>query len=218
MEEGKMSLSTEELAREGAELLPDKEVLSILDLFVNLDIGLDLAAPIDLAVAANANVAAAVNASATANVLTIGSDAFALASQGTMITQYISGEAIAYAPQDASISQGSDVFNGDGGGGGDPTGGDSTQVTTEGLQALLSGPLLKVEIDAAIDANLAAPVAGAVAANANVAAPINASVAANVLTIDSSSTALAAQTAIIEQTLDDVTASATAEQTADIEQ
>ena len=52
------SLTSQDLAAEGGELLPDKEVLSILDLFVNLDLALDLTAPVDLAVAANANIAA----------------------------------------------------------------------------------------------------------------------------------------------------------------
>src|SRR5215204_5540028 len=95
-------LSSEELALEGGELLPDKEVLSILDLFVNIDLALDLAAPIDLAVAANANVAAPIDAAASANVLSFGSVSTALADQGAIISQHISGEANAIAPQDRS--------------------------------------------------------------------------------------------------------------------
>src|SRR5215217_4849018 len=109
-------LSVDELAREGGELLPDKEVLSVLDLFVNLDIALDLAAPIDLAVAANANVAAPIDAAASANILSFGSSAGALAQQGVSIDQYISGEAIATAPQDAVIDQSNDVIDGGTGG------------------------------------------------------------------------------------------------------
>src|SRR5215212_3436019 len=105
-------LSPHELAAEQGELLPDKEVLSVLDLFVNLDIALDLAAPIDLAVAANANVAAPVDAAATANVLSFGSSSAALAQQGVLIDQYISGSAIATAPQDAVIDQSNDVVDG----------------------------------------------------------------------------------------------------------
>ena len=104
-------LSSEDLALEGGELLPDKEVLSILDLFVNIDLALDLAAPIDLAVAANANVAAPIDAAATANVLTVGSTATALADQGAIISQHISGEANAIAPQDVVLDQGNDVVD-----------------------------------------------------------------------------------------------------------
>ena len=105
-------LSSEELALEGGELLPDKEVLSILDLFVNIDLALDLAAPIDLAVAANANVAAPIDAAASANVLSFGSVSGALAHQQTLIDQHISGEAIANAPQDVTVDQSNDVVDG----------------------------------------------------------------------------------------------------------
>ncbi len=65
---------------------------------------------------------------------------------------------------------------------------------------------------------MAAPVAGAVAANANAAVPIDAAVSANIGTIDSQSVAVAQQDAIINQKLDDVTAHATANQQADITQ
>ena len=51
-------LSDEELGAEGVTALPDKEVVSILDLNADIDLAIDAAAPIDLAVAANANVAA----------------------------------------------------------------------------------------------------------------------------------------------------------------
>src|SRR5215217_7330395 len=112
MSESMPRLSVQELATEGGELLPDKEVLSVLDLVVNLDLALDLAAPIDLAVAANANVAAPVDAAATANVLSFGSSSAALAQQGVLIDQYISGSAIATAPQDAVIDQSNDVVDG----------------------------------------------------------------------------------------------------------
>jgi hypothetical protein len=86
---------------------------------------------------------------------------------------------------------------------------------TEGL---LADGLLNINVDIDLDANLAAPVAGAVSANANIAAPIDAAVAANVLSFDSSATAVSNQTAIITQTLDDVTAEATAAQNATITQ
>jgi len=259
-DEATPGLSTHDLASEGGELLPDKEVLSVLDLFVNIDLAHDLAAPIDLAVAANANVAAPIDASASANVLSFGSTSGALAHQATLIDQHISGEAIATAPQDATLDQSNDVVDGGdtsgsagttGDGGTDTsstdTGGDSgsdtsgatsqavqpaadqgsnvssggaTTQVTEGTDGndLLEGPLLNVNVDASIDADLAAPVAGAVAANANVAAPIDAAVSANIGTIASQSTAIADQTAVIHQDLEDVTASATADQEADITQ
>src|SRR3954452_22804162 len=92
------TLTADEIAAEAGELLPDKEVFSLLDLFVNLDLALDLAAPVDLAVAANANIAAPIDAAVGANVLSIGSTAQALADQGTAITQHLSGNAIADAP------------------------------------------------------------------------------------------------------------------------
>jgi hypothetical protein len=210
-------LSADDLAREGGALIPDKEVLSVLDLFVNLDIAIDLAAPVDLAVAANANVVAPIDAAATANVLSAGSSAIGIADQGVILDQYLSGDAIASAPQDAMIDQSNDIV--DGGTTGDTTGtvGDTTGVVDDTTgSGLLDGPLLNVQVDAAIDADLAAPIAGAVAANANVAAPIDAAVAANVASIDSEATAVANQTAIINQSLDGVVASATADQQADI--
>ena len=233
-------LSKEELELEGGQLLPNKEVLSILDLLVNLDLAIDLAAPIDLAVAANANAAVPIDAAASANVLAIGSDAQALADQGLMIDQHISGEAIATAPQDASIDQSNDVV--DGGSGGQVAdqlapGTQETPAATDGASTgavpdvsanaielptgdsdLLSGPLLNVDVDVSLDTDLAAPTAGAVAANLNAAAPVDAAVSANIGTIGSQATAVADQDAIINQDLDDVTATATADQTADITQ
>lgn len=71
-------------------------------------------------------------------------------------------------------------------------------------------------MNAAIDADLAAPIAGAVAANANVAAPINASVSANIGSLTSQSAAVAEQTAVINQSLDGVTAEAVADQDAEV--
>ena len=50
---------------------------------------------------------------------------------------------------------------------------------------LLKGDLLNVDVNVDLDADLAAPINGAVAANANVAAPIDASVAANILSENS---------------------------------
>jgi hypothetical protein len=216
MEARTPKLSADELAAEAGELLPDKEVFSLLDLFVNLDLAIDLAAPVDLAVAANANVAAPIDAAVAANVLSVGSTAEALADQGVMLDQHLSGEAIADAPQQAVIDQSNDVID-PGTTPVDPgTGTDQVGTVTEG--GALDGPLLNVDVDVSADADIAAPVAGAVAANANVAAPIDAAVGANVASIDSSATAVAVQDAIITQDLDDVTAHATADQDAEITQ
>ncbi len=280
-------LSREELEAESGSRLPDKEVVSLLDLFVNIDLALDLAAPVDLAVAANANAAAPIDAAVTANLLSLGSDAQALSAQTTGITQHLSADAIADAPQNATIDQSNDVIDGgttdaaaspaagaitpdeqvvgvttepvgdvtspvgdtvDGTVGGvtdegtltdtiggvgdtvDGTVGDVTD-TVDGVTGdatdiiggvtgggLLDDGLLKVNVDVAVDADMAAPIAGAVAANAKVAAPIDASVAANIASVDSSATAVAQQTAIIEQSIDGATAQATAAQDADITQ
>lgn len=224
MDEHPSPLTSEEIQAEGATLLPAKEVLSLLDLGVDLDLALDLAAPIDLAVAANANIAAPISAAVGANVLSVGSDAAAVAEQGALIDQTVSGEAIANAPQGSVIDQSNDVVD-DGSG---TTDGTTDGVTvplpdgtlTDGTEvgSMLDGDLLNVDVRAALDADLAAPVAGAVAANANAAAPINASVAANVASIDSSAISVANQDAVINQNLDDVTAEATADQTSTLEQ
>lgn len=82
---------------------------------------------------------------------------------------------------------------------------------------LTDGGLLNVDVDLALDADVAAPIDAAVAANANVAAPIDAAVAANVASIGSEATAVADQDSLIVQNLDGV-ASATADQDATIEQ
>jgi hypothetical protein len=203
-------LTDDELAAEGGSLLPDKEVLSLLDLNVDLDLGLDLAAPIDLAVAANANIAAPIDAAVSANVLSFGSEAQALADQGTSIEQGLNGEAIANAPQTSSIEQGEVAP--------DPAPTDPAEAPIGSeIDNALSGGLLNLDVNLALDADIAAPIAGAVAANANVAAPIDAAVAANVGSIDSSATAVAEQDAIIVQNLDGV-AEATADQDSEITQ
>ena len=222
-----MPLSPEELAGEAGTALPPKEVISLFDLNVDLDLGLDVAAPIDLAVAANANVAAPIDAAVAANVLSAGSTAQSLADQDVLIDQGISGEAVANSTQDSTLDQTSDVPDA---GTTDPTADPTdplgtvpnpldggTDVTADPA-SLLDGDLLNVDVNAALDANLAAPIAGAVAANANVAAPIDAAVAANVGSVDSSATAIADQDAVINQNLDDVTAEANTDQQSDINQ
>lgn len=214
-------LTPEELAAESATVLPAKEVMSLLDLNVNLDLALDIASPIDLAVAANANVVAPIDAAVGANILSTGSDAGALAHQGVQIDQGLSGQAIATAPQVSAIDQGADTTPTDGTTPTDTTGDTGTTTTdpsTVDTSSLLGGSLLNVNVDAKLDANLAAPIDGAVAANANVAAPVDAAVSANVGSIDSQVTGVADQTAIISQNMDGVIANATADQQSDINQ
>ena len=227
-------LSREELEAESAAALPAKEVLSVplLDLNVDVDLALALAAPIDLAVAANANAALPIDAAVSANVLSAASTSTALAQQGVMIDQLISGEAIAVGNQDSMIDQtdtsgaGADTGTDGTGADGGTTGTDGTStdptVTTDPVQdtvdGVLDAGLLHVDANVHLDADLASPVAGAVAANANVAAPIDAAVSANIASIGSDSVAVADQTAIISQQMPDVTASATATQTAEVDQ
>ncbi|MFZ5870111.1 MAG: peptidoglycan-binding protein [Actinomycetota bacterium] len=209
-------LSDDELAAEAGTALPDKEVISLLDLNADLDLGLDAAAPIDLAVAANANVAAPIDAAVAANVLSVDSSAAALADQDAAITQGISGDATATAPQDSIIDQGEQTGTDAGTDAGTGTDTGATEDVTTGDP--LSGDLLDVDVDLALDADIAAPINGAVAANANVAAPIDAAVAANVGSIGSEATAIADQDVVIDQQLDDVSADATAEQQSEINQ
>jgi len=209
-------LSSEELAAETGAALPDKEVISLLDLNADLDLALDAAAPIDLAVAANANVAAPIDAAVGANVLSVDSTAQALADQGVLIDQGITGEAVANAPQDSTIDQ-ADTPVEEAPAAAEPTAGgpDVGAVPTTG--GALDGNLLNVNVDLAADLNLASPIAGAVAANANVAAPIDAAVAANIGSIGSEATAVAQQDAIITQNID-ADAEATADQQSRITQ
>jgi hypothetical protein len=215
-------LSPAELAAETGAALPDKEVISLLDLNVDADIALDAAAPIDLAVAANANVAAPIDAAVGANVLSTGSTAQALADQGVLIDQGITGDSTATAPQVSTIDQSDDTV-------GDGATGDTTDGTTPAgtgtevgalptdTGGMLDGNLLNVNVDLAADLDLASPIAGAVAANANVAAPIDAAVAANVGSVDSEAVAVSQQDAIITQDING-NATATADQTSDITQ
>jgi hypothetical protein len=237
-------LSRAELDAESAQLLPAKEVLSLLNLDIDLDVVLDLAAPIDLAVAANANVAAPIDAAVAANVLTVDSTAQALGGQDVQLAQTLSGTAEAQALQDAAIADGGattadpaetvptsyaqevPVEEVDGALDGvdetvDDLAGTAADAVGEAIAGLDTGGLLQdgllnVHVDAAVDAALDAPIAGAVAANANVAAPISASVAANIGSIGSSATAVADQTAVIVQELQDVSAEAVADQSAEI--
>jgi hypothetical protein len=200
-------LTPEELAAEEVTALPDKEVASILDLNVDADIALDLAAPIDLAVAANANVAAPIDAAVGANVLSVGSTAEALSDQGVMITQGIVGDSTATAEQVSDIDQSSDTVE-------EPAPAPDPVIDAGDA---LSGDILDIDVNIAADADLTAPIAGAVAANANVAAPIDAAAAANVASVASSATAISIQDAIIDQSIEG-DATATADQDSDISQ
>jgi hypothetical protein len=199
-------VSADELAAEGGAALPDKEVMSLLDLNANLDLALDLAAPVDLAIGANANVAAPIDAAVGANVLSDGSTVGAETVQGGAITQGVTGDATATSDQVSSIDQTAA-----------PAEATTTTADPTTTAGALDGPLLNVNVDLSGDLNLTAPIDGAVAANANVAAPIDAAVGANVGSIDSSSTAIAHQDVAIDQNIDG-NATATADQSSDISQ
>jgi hypothetical protein len=199
-------LSPEELEAEGATALPDKEVVSVLDLNADINLAIDAAAPIDLAVAANANVAAPINAAASANILSEGSGAQALGDQGALINQNLDANATADSVQHSGLDQSND---------GTPAATTSTSTNT-GSDAL-GGDLLNVNVNVDANADVAAPIDGAVAANANVAAPINAGVAANVGSVGSDAVAVSQQDAIINQDLHG-TADANTDQQSDINQ
>src|SRR6185312_10018914 len=135
-------VSMEEIEAEEATSLPNKEVMSLLDVNANVDLGLDLAAPVDLAVAANLNVAAPIEAAASANVLSPGAEAVGLADQHGTIDQGISGSATATAPQHAGIDQ---TGTGTGGTTGPVATPDTS--TTGGVDSLLNGgSLLNADI------------------------------------------------------------------------
>jgi len=194
-------LSPEELAAEAGAALPDKEVMSLLDLNADLNVALDAAAPIDLGVAANANAAAPIEASVGANILSSGSAAEAVSHQTAGIDQGITGDAVAHSPQVSSIDQTGDAAPAPA----DATTADAAPAATSG--GPLDGNLLNVNVNLDGKLNLAAPIDGAVAAQANVAAPIDASAAANVGSIDSVAVASSQQDALIHQ---DITGDATA--------
>ena len=94
---------------------------------------------------------------------------------------------------------------------------EAMSILTDATSLLGDTSLLNVDVNLALDADVAAPIDAAVAANANVAAPIDAAVAANVASVDSDAMAVADQDSIIVQDLDGV-ATATADQTAEVTQ
>ena len=121
MSESKAGMSAAELESQDVTAVPDREAMSLLGdaldpsallntslLNVDVDLAADLnvAAPIDAAVAANANVAAPIDASVSANVLSVDSEAGALADQHSVIAQHLDGTAVATATQTAGIDQG----------------------------------------------------------------------------------------------------------------
>src|SRR3954453_6797152 len=77
--------------------------------------------------------------------------------------------------------------------------------------------LLDLNLDLALDADVAAPIGAAIAANANVAAPIDASVGTNVGSVNSVAISSADQDAEINQVLNG-TATAGVDQTSAIDQ
>lgn len=208
----------DEIEAEKAISLPNKEVLSLLDVNANVDLGLDLAAPVDLAAAANLNVAAPIEAAASANLLSADAAAVAEAQQTGTIHQVDSGSAVANAPQHTGIDQNSTGTSTSPTG--TTTGGTTSGGTTSGgVDSLLNGgSLLDANINLDANANLTAPIDGAVAANGNVAAPIDAAVSANIGSVGATAEAVAPQQVDISQSLDGVQSDATATQNSTITQ
>lgn len=148
-------LSPEELANEGVTALPDKEVISILDLAADVDLAIDGAAPIDLAVALNANVVAPIDAAVSANLLADGSTAQAMADQGVQVTQTIEADAIATGLQDSTINQSDTVTGG------------TAPVDAAGQQGMLAASTEAGDTgDALTTAAASAPVDGSVVVDA----------------------------------------------------
>ena len=120
MNESRTGISDAELESQDVTAVPDREAMSLLgdsldpsalmdtsllNVDVNLALDADVAAPIDAAVAANANVAAPIDAAVGANVLSVDSEAAALADQDSIIVQDLDGVAEATATQDATVDQ-----------------------------------------------------------------------------------------------------------------
>ncbi|MDF9751266.1 peptidoglycan-binding protein [Arthrobacter sp. ES3-54] len=206
VEQGMTPLTDDELMAQGGTALPDKEVASVLDLNADLNLGISAAAPIDLGIAANANVAAPIDAAASANVLSFGSESQALADQGTIINQGVTGDATADSTQDSVIDQGTGTDAGTaagpaaapaasdpataGLGGAVPAGTVPAGAVPAGATGVLPDGTAPDLGGAPTDVAGAAGAAGALSgnllnvdvnldANAGIAAPINGAVAAN---------------------------------------
>lgn len=203
-------MPADELAAESVTALPDKEVLSLLDLNANIDLAVDAAAPIDLAIGANANIAAPIQAAASANVLSPDAMSAAQGTQAVAIGQDITGDANAHGIQDSTLNQ-------DAAAGGTTATTGGTTPTGAVTGDLTDGNLLDVNVNLNGGLDLAAPINGAVAANANAAAPIDAAVSANIGSPGAESVAVADQTAIIDQTITG-DANAVSDQTSAIDQ
>ena len=101
----------------------------------------------------------------------------------------------------------------------DPATGAVVDPAAGAVDSLLhGGSLLDANVDIHANANLTAPIAGAVAANANVAAPIDAAVAANIGSDHAVAQSLADQQVDIHQSMDGVSADATAQQDTTVDQ
>src|SRR3569833_2628734 len=100
--EDRKRVSMDEIEAEDAVSLPNKEVMSLLDVNANVDLGLDLAAPVDLAVAATLTVAAPLEASASAIFLSPVSTSVCESYQLCSIYLVICGTAGAAAPRRAA--------------------------------------------------------------------------------------------------------------------
>lgn len=202
VEQGMTPLTDDELMAQGGTALPDKEVASVLDLNADLNLGISAAAPIDLGVAANANVAAPIDAGASANVLSVGSESQALADQGTIINQGVTGDATADSTQDSVIDQGSGTDAGTAAG--QAAAPAATDPATTGLGGAVDAGAVPASATGALPDGTAPDLGGALPtdvagaagaagalngnllnvdvnldANAGIAAPINGAVAAN---------------------------------------
>jgi hypothetical protein len=93
----------------------------------------------------------------------------------------------------------------------------ATPLPDRNVMQTLSTPLLDADVNLDLALDLAAPVDAAVAANANVGLAVDAAVSASVASPDSTSTAVADQGVIINQTMEG-DATAVANQTSTIEQ
>src|SRR5215213_2416201 len=142
-------VSMDEIEAEGATALPNKEVMSLLNIDATVDLGLDLAAPVDLAVAANLNVAAPIEAAASANILSDNAEAVAIAQQHGTIDQGISGSAEATAPQTASIDQSNDTVDA---GNTAPAAGTTTPAVETGATVPVAGDGVGDAVDGATGA------------------------------------------------------------------
>ena len=172
----------------------------ILDLNADLDLALDAAAPIDLAVAANANVAAPIDAAVGANILSVRLRGPGAGRPGRDHRPGHHRRRRGDRGQDSTIDQGNDAVDADrtptrlhraaaAGRHADPAHGEPP-ATAGALpptprRRARRQPAQRERRPGRRRSTSPRPINGAVAANANVAAPIDAAVAANIGSIDS---------------------------------